>query len=86
MLRLVWVLVCLLLVQSSALQASNRVPSSLLIRGGARDVSFKRMVKAFWLSLLDPSNEEDLKQSKAAPKKKARGLFFSSKPKGRSLT
>eukprot|EP01039_Chlorochromonas_danica_P010152 gene10152-11235_t len=60
---------CLLIgaANASSMQVHPRggLPSSFLIRGGAKKPSFFGMIKAFWLSLIDPSNEEGLRQAQS---------------------
>lgn len=50
---------------SMQVHARGGLPSSFLIRGGAKKPSFFGMLKAFWLSLIDPSNEEGLRQAQS---------------------
>jgi hypothetical protein len=60
--------------------------------GSKRSPSFGKMVKAFWLSLVDPENVDSLvnedkrdKSSDSIGKKRRKGFFGSTIPKGRSL-
>lgn len=69
--------------------------SLLQVRGGAankKKLGLGSMIKSFWLSLIDPGNEEGLQQEKNADKgknggKESKGGMFGGKKKskGRSL-
>jgi hypothetical protein len=73
-------------LQSIQCQHLASLDRCLALRGGAKKLSIGAILKAFWLTLIDPSNEEGLKQSKSLDaKKKTKGGFFSYKPKGRKL-
>lgn len=65
---------------------SAKVHSIIRLHGGARAPSLVETVRAFWLTLIDPTNDEALKENKKGEKKGAKkGGIFVSKPKGRRL-
>jgi hypothetical protein len=58
------------------------------LRGGSKKnkVSTFKMFQAFWMTLIDPSNDEYLLHSNSGKKSEKRTYgFFKSKQKGRSL-
>jgi len=60
--------------------------SFLQLRGGAKKrPSIATMFKAFWLTLIDPNNAEDLKDPKGFRAKKSKSKSIKSK-KGRKLS
>lgn len=57
---------------------------NIMVRGGVKKPPLGSMLKAFWLTLIDPSNEESLKNKK--PKTKTDSNAGKSRHvKGRSL-
>ena len=82
---LVSVIVCVIVVSSASTRPAFATFRS--IRAGARPKkpSIILMIKSFWLSLVDPKNEEILKQShKKANSPSGKGNIISTK-RGRSL-
>lgn len=101
LLQTVVVALVMVYVVHSAKVSCNIVDSRYLsLSGGARsaatrarksnNLGFRSMVKAFWLSLIDPGNEEALLQSKSSSAKdkketrKGNTGWFSSKGKSKS--
>ena len=67
------------------LHAENIFHQSFIIRGGKKDTSFLTMIKSFWLSLIDPANEDYLKDPKTHRANKAASSKTITKAKGGSL-
>lgn len=66
--------------------ASAKIHSLVRLQGGAKAPGLVETVRAFWLTLIDPSNDEALKESKKGDKKGSKKAGpFGSKPKGRKL-
>lgn len=74
------------IVMSAPLLAKSPPPHELItgIRGGAKRPHFGAMIKAFWLTLVDPANEESLKYKKDKAKKDGQ-TGKGAQVKGRSL-
>lgn len=73
-------------IQASAVSNLGAITS---YSGGAKRPGIKKMFSAFWLSLIDPSNVEGLKNEQKKEKVNITGqkksTFFGSKSKGKSL-
>lgn len=64
------------------------IKSILISGGGKKSLGWRNMFKAFWLSLVDPSNIDGLKDEakrEKPGKMKSGGLFGSKKKVGKSL-